>query len=90
MYLDERGINSGLALFLPDLAEYKEQKWVHYSFIILYLYVAFWNADTFVLFSEYLSWLKQVKGFLEAWVSSQRSIWDRREAERLVVGTWSS
>lgn len=27
-YLEERGINSALALFIPDLAEWKEQKCV--------------------------------------------------------------
>lgn len=26
MLLQERGINSNLALFIPDLAEYKEEK----------------------------------------------------------------
>lgn len=27
-YLEERGVNSALALFIPDLAEWKEQKCV--------------------------------------------------------------
>ncbi|EWC45049.1 hypothetical protein DRE_06329 [Drechslerella stenobrocha 248] len=40
-YLDERGINAGLALFVPDYIDYKEQK-------------------------EYVSWLKNVKSFVQA------------------------
>jgi hypothetical protein len=30
-YLEERGVNSALALFIPDLAEWKEQKCVAIS-----------------------------------------------------------
>jgi len=40
-YLDERGINTSLALFVPNYIDYKEQK-------------------------EYLGWLENVKGFVEA------------------------
>ncbi|KAF7882982.1 hypothetical protein EAF00_011471 [Botryotinia globosa] len=40
-YLDERGINQALAIFVPDYIDVKEQK-------------------------EYLRWLKNVKGFVEA------------------------
>lgn len=40
-YLDERGINSTLALFVPEYMDMKEQK-------------------------EYLSWLNNVKGFVDA------------------------
>jgi complement component 1 Q subcomponent-binding protein len=40
-YLDERGINTTLALFVPDYIDMKEQK-------------------------EYLRWLENVKGFVEA------------------------
>lgn len=40
-YLDERGINSSLALFVPEYMDMKEQR-------------------------EYLSWLNNVKGFVEA------------------------
>ncbi|PMD67277.1 mitochondrial glyco protein [Hyaloscypha bicolor E] len=40
-YLDERGINAALALFVPDYIDMKEQK-------------------------EYLRWLENVKGFVEA------------------------
>ncbi|CDO71085.1 hypothetical protein BN946_scf184844.g89 [Trametes cinnabarina] len=40
-FLQERGINQSLAYFIPEYAEYKEQK-------------------------EYVSWLKNVKGFVEA------------------------
>ncbi|TGZ81206.1 mitochondrial glyco protein [Ascodesmis nigricans] len=40
-YLDERGINTSLALFVPDYIDYKEQK-------------------------EYLSWLENLKGFVDA------------------------
>lgn len=40
-YLDERGINTALALFVPDYIDMKEQK-------------------------EYLSWLENVKSFIEA------------------------
>ncbi len=40
-YLDERGINTALALFVPDYIDTKEQK-------------------------EYLVWLANVKGFVEA------------------------
>ncbi|KAK6339514.1 hypothetical protein TWF718_008921 [Orbilia javanica] len=40
-YLDERGINTALALFVPDYIDYKEQK-------------------------EYVSWLKNVKSFVQA------------------------
>lgn len=40
-YLDERGINTALALFVPDYIDMKEQK-------------------------EYLAWLANVKGFVEA------------------------
>ncbi|KAI9745956.1 MAG: Mitochondrial acidic protein mam33 [Claussenomyces sp. TS43310] len=40
-YLDERGINTALALFVPDYIDMKEQR-------------------------EYLSWLSNVKGFVEA------------------------
>jgi complement component 1 Q subcomponent-binding protein, mitochondrial len=40
-YLDERGINAALALFVPDYIDMKEQK-------------------------EYLKWLENVKGFVEA------------------------
>ncbi|KAJ6256572.1 hypothetical protein Dda_8436 [Drechslerella dactyloides] len=40
-YLDERGINAALSLFVPDYIDYKEQK-------------------------EYVSWLKNVKSFVQA------------------------
>lgn len=40
-YLDERGINTALAIFVPDYIDMKEQK-------------------------EYLNWLSNVKGFVEA------------------------
>jgi len=40
-YLDERGINTALAIFVPDYIDVKEQK-------------------------EYLRWLENVKGFVEA------------------------
>jgi complement component 1 Q subcomponent-binding protein len=40
-YLDERGINAALAIFVPDYIDMKEQK-------------------------EYLRWLENVKGFVEA------------------------
>lgn len=40
-YLEERGINTALALFVPDYIDMKEQK-------------------------EYLRWLENVKGFVEA------------------------
>lgn len=40
-YLQERGVNEALALFIPEYAEYKEQK-------------------------EYLSWLTDVKNFVDA------------------------
>ncbi|KAI5306090.1 hypothetical protein KEM55_008731, partial [Ascosphaera atra] len=40
-YLDERGIDEGLATFIPDYMEFKEQK-------------------------EYVTWLKNLKGFVEA------------------------
>ncbi|KAF3912826.1 hypothetical protein AA313_de0202375 [Arthrobotrys entomopaga] len=40
-YLDERGINTALALFVPDYIDYKEQK-------------------------EYISWLKNMKSFVQA------------------------
>ena len=40
-YLDERGINTALALFVPDYIDMKEQK-------------------------EYLAWLANLKGFVEA------------------------
>lgn len=40
-YLDERGINTALAIFVPDYIDMKEQK-------------------------EYLRWLSNVKGFIEA------------------------
>lgn len=40
-YLDERGINTALALFVPDYIDMKEQK-------------------------EYLTWLANVKSFVEA------------------------
>lgn len=40
-YLDERGINTALAIFVPDYIDMKEQK-------------------------EYLRWLENVKGFVEA------------------------
>lgn len=40
-YLEERGINTALALFVPDYIDVKEQK-------------------------EYVSWLTNVKGFVEA------------------------
>ncbi|KAK7745923.1 Mitochondrial acidic protein mam33 [Cytospora paraplurivora] len=40
-YLDERGINSTLALFVPEYMDFKEQR-------------------------EYLSWLNNVKGFVDA------------------------
>jgi complement component 1 Q subcomponent-binding protein, mitochondrial len=40
-YLDERGINTALAIFVPDYIDMKEQK-------------------------EYLRWLSNVKGFVEA------------------------
>ena len=40
-YLEERGITQGLALFVPDYMDYKEQK-------------------------EYMAWLKNVKGFIDA------------------------
>lgn len=40
-YLDERGINTALALFVPDYIDMKEQK-------------------------EYLTWLANVKNFVEA------------------------
>ncbi|KAI5776863.1 mitochondrial glycoprotein [Geopyxis carbonaria] len=40
-YIDERGINTSLALFIPEYIDFKEQK-------------------------EYLTWLANVKGFVEA------------------------
>lgn len=40
-YLDERGVNTALALFVPDYIDVKEQR-------------------------EYLGWLSNVKGFVEA------------------------
>lgn len=40
-YLDERGVNQALAIFVPDYIDMKEQK-------------------------EYLRWLQNVKGFIEA------------------------
>ena len=40
-YLDERGVNTALALFVPDYIDMKEQK-------------------------EYLAWLENMKGFVEA------------------------
>ncbi|KAI5301853.1 hypothetical protein KEM56_001283, partial [Ascosphaera pollenicola] len=40
-YLDERGIDEGLATFIPDYMEFKEQK-------------------------EYVRWLKNLRGFVEA------------------------
>jgi complement component 1 Q subcomponent-binding protein len=40
-YLDERGINTALAVFVPDYIDMKEQK-------------------------EYMRWLENVKGFVEA------------------------
>lgn len=40
-YLDERGINQALALFVPDYIDVKEQR-------------------------EYLRWLQNVKGFIDA------------------------
>lgn len=40
-YLDERGINTALAIFVPDYIDMKEQK-------------------------EYVRWLENVKGFVEA------------------------
>jgi complement component 1 Q subcomponent-binding protein len=40
-YLDERGINTALAMFVPDYIDMKEQK-------------------------EYMRWLENVKGFVEA------------------------
>ncbi|KAI5295108.1 hypothetical protein KEM52_002347 [Ascosphaera acerosa] len=40
-YLDERGINEGLATFIPDYMEFKEQR-------------------------EYVRWLKNLRGFVEA------------------------
>ena len=40
-YLDERGVNSALALFVPEYMDMKEQR-------------------------EYLSWLNNVKGFVDA------------------------
>jgi complement component 1 Q subcomponent-binding protein, mitochondrial len=39
-YLEERGINTALAIFIPDYAELKEQK-------------------------EYISWLKNLKSFVD-------------------------
>lgn len=39
-YLEERGINTALAMFIPDYAELKEQK-------------------------EYISWLKNLKSFVD-------------------------
>jgi complement component 1 Q subcomponent-binding protein len=39
-YLEERGINTALAVFIPDYAELKEQK-------------------------EYISWLKNLKSFVD-------------------------
>ncbi|KAL8404563.1 hypothetical protein RB594_009424 [Gaeumannomyces avenae] len=40
-YLNERGVNSALAVFVPDYMDFKEQR-------------------------EYLTWLKNIKGFVEA------------------------
>jgi len=40
-YLEDRGINQALALFVPDYLDMKEQK-------------------------EYLSWLNNIKGFVDA------------------------
>tara|TARA_R110002060_G_scaffold53509_1_gene64142 strand:+ start:231 stop:662 length:432 start_codon:yes stop_codon:yes gene_type:complete len=40
-YLDERGVNTALAIFVPDYIDMKEQK-------------------------EYVRWLENVKGFVEA------------------------
>jgi complement component 1 Q subcomponent-binding protein len=40
-YLEERGINTAVAMFIPNYVDYKEQK-------------------------EYISWLKNVKNFIES------------------------
>lgn len=57
-YLDERGINESVALFIPDYAEYKEQvvRGIWYaSYITLTVFV-----------QEYVRWLEGMKKFVEA------------------------
>lgn len=57
-FLEERGVNSSLALLIPEFAEHKEQQYV-----MLYDVRCF--ADLYDVQREYLTWLQSVKGFLE-------------------------
>jgi complement component 1 Q subcomponent-binding protein len=58
-YLAERGIDESLALFIPDYAEWKEQK--------VYITLIVGRYNTYALFfQDYVSWLNNVKSFVSA------------------------
>lgn len=71
-FLQERGINESLAVFIPEYAEYKEQK-VRFAFSFTLGRASYEiGADhglarsTSCGLQEYVSWLKNVKTFIEA------------------------
>lgn len=59
-FLQERGINQTLAYFVPEYAEYKEQK----VCLSAGSAIACYGADRDL--QEYVRWLDNVKGFVEA------------------------
>ena len=58
-FLAERGIDEQLAAFIPEYAEFKEQK------VYLILFPFYWIL-TAVCVQEYVDWLTSVKTFVEA------------------------
>ncbi|CCM05829.1 uncharacterized protein FIBRA_08065 [Fibroporia radiculosa] len=59
-FLQERGINEALASFVPEYAEYKEQKVRSLVILLLELFLIGFTLQ------EYVSWLQNVKTFVEA------------------------
>ena len=63
-YLAERGVDQNLAVFLPEYAEYKEQKVRAVFFGVVSVERV--SRLTVVLIQEYVDWLQNVKKFVEA------------------------
>lgn len=55
-YLEERGIATDLALFIPNFAEFKEQRGTYDEHILSIAHTSI----------EYCSWLENVKKFVDA------------------------
>jgi complement component 1 Q subcomponent-binding protein len=60
-FMQERGVNESLALFIPEYAEYKEQQ-VGPCDLIAPGRLKQW---VLVLLQEYVKWLNNVKSFID-------------------------